>query len=154
MSEQIQLRRGTAALWAANNPILALGEPGFETDTYKLKIGDGVTQYSVLPYYGVGATGATGPAGVGGTAVIDFGAFPGSSTASVAVSSPTTQSTSVPNAYIAAVATSDHTVLDHNYAALFIVLTVEVPIDGVGFQIDAICKDTIIGTFNVNWNWV
>ena len=37
-----QLRRGTAAIWEKNNPILSRGEPGFEIDTNRLKIGDGL----------------------------------------------------------------------------------------------------------------
>lgn len=47
----IQMRRGTAAEWTAANPVLAAGEPGFEKDTNKLKIGDGVTTWSLLPYF-------------------------------------------------------------------------------------------------------
>lgn len=39
----IQAKRDTAANWTANNPTLAEGEFGFETDTKKLKIGDGNT---------------------------------------------------------------------------------------------------------------
>ena len=50
MATLIQLRRGTAAAWTAANPILAEGEPGFETDTKKEKIGDGVTPWNTLPY--------------------------------------------------------------------------------------------------------
>lgn len=45
-----QLKRGKAAAWASANPLLRVGEPGFETDTGKLKIGDGVTSYNDLPY--------------------------------------------------------------------------------------------------------
>lgn len=45
---QIQLRRDTAANWASANPILASGEPAFETDTGVFKIGDGVTAYNSL----------------------------------------------------------------------------------------------------------
>lgn len=47
----IQLHRGLAATWARNNPILAYGEPGFEKDTYKLKIGDGISPWNDLPYF-------------------------------------------------------------------------------------------------------
>ena len=47
---KIQLRRDTATNWASANPILASGEPAFETDTGKFKIGDGVTAYNSLPY--------------------------------------------------------------------------------------------------------
>jgi len=45
----IKTRRGTAAEWSAANPTLAAGEPGYETDTGILKIGDGVTAYNTLP---------------------------------------------------------------------------------------------------------
>ncbi len=49
----IQTRKGTAASWASSNPVLAAGEPGFETDTKKLKIGDGTTAWNSLPYFTV-----------------------------------------------------------------------------------------------------
>lgn len=48
MPIQIQLRRDTAANWAASNPTPALGEPCFETDTGTIKIGDGTTSYNTL----------------------------------------------------------------------------------------------------------
>lgn len=46
----MQMRRGTAAAWTAANPILAAGEWGLETDTKKLKMGDGSTAWSSLTY--------------------------------------------------------------------------------------------------------
>lgn len=46
----IKLRGDTATNWTSNNPILALREPGVETDTSKIKIGDGVTAWNSLPY--------------------------------------------------------------------------------------------------------
>lgn len=46
----LQFRRGTAALWASANPVLAAGEFGFETDTKKGKVGDGTTAYNSLGY--------------------------------------------------------------------------------------------------------
>lgn len=45
-----QLRRGNAEVWAKNNPVLAAGEPGFELDTGKLKIGNGNDTYNDLSY--------------------------------------------------------------------------------------------------------
>ena len=48
----IRLRRDTAAAWAAANPVLALAEPGLETDTNLIKYGDGVTAWNSLPYAG------------------------------------------------------------------------------------------------------
>jgi len=67
MAYRILLRRDTAANWSANNPVLASGEPGYETDSSKLKIGDGSTQWLSLPYY-VGGIGPTGPSGAQGPA--------------------------------------------------------------------------------------
>jgi hypothetical protein len=52
MATQIKLRRDTAQNWTTSNPVLALGEPGIETDTYKFKFGDGQTAWSNLAYYG------------------------------------------------------------------------------------------------------
>ncbi len=57
MAIEIQLRRDTAANWTAVNPTLAQGEPGYETDTGKLKFGDGATAWNTLPYFStVGTT--------------------------------------------------------------------------------------------------
>lgn len=53
---RIQLRRDTAANWSTNNPTPAAGEPCYETDTGKLKIGDGSTAYNNLAYQGGGST--------------------------------------------------------------------------------------------------
>ena len=50
MAIQIQYRRGTAAEWTAANPTLATGEPGYETDTGKFKVGDGSTAWTSLAY--------------------------------------------------------------------------------------------------------
>lgn len=50
----IQFRAGTAAAWAAANPILAANEPSFETDTGVQKIGDGTTNYTSLATAGSG----------------------------------------------------------------------------------------------------
>jgi len=46
----IQLRRGLAATWASTNPTLNAGEMGLETDTKKIKIGDGSTAWNSLEY--------------------------------------------------------------------------------------------------------
>lgn len=96
---RFELRRGPAAEWTAENPVLSAGEPGFENDTGKLKIGDGVQVWTSLPYFlpdddiaaliaaaiadatltGVpgptgptGATGATGPAGSDGASAYEI----------------------------------------------------------------------------------
>ncbi len=67
---QIQVRRGTASQWTSTNPTLASGEWGFETDTGKVKIGNGSTAWNSLAYQGAGdiegVTAGTGLSG-GGT---------------------------------------------------------------------------------------
>lgn len=47
----IVLRVDTAANWTAANPVLLLGEEGYEQDTISKKIGDGVTAWNDLTYY-------------------------------------------------------------------------------------------------------
>lgn len=49
-NDVIKFKRGTAANWTSLDLVLRVGEPGFETDTGKLKIGDGVTSWNSLGY--------------------------------------------------------------------------------------------------------
>lgn len=56
---QIKLRRGTSANFTSKNPVLGIGEPAYETDTKKLKIGDGTTTYTQLPYFSSGGGGSS-----------------------------------------------------------------------------------------------
>ena len=51
MSTKIQIRRGLAATWVSSNPILSSGELGLETDTNKVKIGNGSTAWNSLDYF-------------------------------------------------------------------------------------------------------
>ena len=50
MPTQIQLRRDTAADWTSNNPTLAAGEFGWESDTNRFKIGTGSAAWNSLDY--------------------------------------------------------------------------------------------------------
>ena len=50
MATTIQLKRGSALAWSKLNPVLAVGEPGFEKDTGRLKIGNGLDTWNNLPY--------------------------------------------------------------------------------------------------------
>lgn len=50
MATQIQLRRDTASNWTSNNPTLAAGEFGWESDTNKFKIGTGSAAWNSLGY--------------------------------------------------------------------------------------------------------
>lgn len=46
----ILFKRGKAYSWKILNPILQAGEPGFEIDTNRFKIGDGITHWNGLDY--------------------------------------------------------------------------------------------------------
>jgi len=50
MAATIQVRRGTASQWSTANPTLAAGEIGFESDNFKIKIGNGSSAWNSLPY--------------------------------------------------------------------------------------------------------
>ena len=58
MADRIQIRRDTAANWTSANSVLAQGELGIQTDTGKLKAGDGSPAWSSHSYYTLGTTGA------------------------------------------------------------------------------------------------
>jgi hypothetical protein len=55
MATRMQQRRGTAAQWVSTNggagPVLNAGEMGWESDTNKFKIGDGVNNWTSLDYF-------------------------------------------------------------------------------------------------------
>lgn len=46
----IQLKRQHAAVWAQINPVLKMAEPGVESNTGRVKIGDGITKWNDLKY--------------------------------------------------------------------------------------------------------
>jgi len=62
-SRKILIRRDTAANWTSANPTLSAGEMGGETDTGKLKLGNGATAWNSLSYLG-GVTSVNGATGV------------------------------------------------------------------------------------------
>jgi len=47
----IKIVRDTLENWKKNNPILEENEPALETDTRRLRIGDGIHKFMDLPYY-------------------------------------------------------------------------------------------------------
>jgi hypothetical protein len=58
---EFRLRGDTAARWASINPVLSAREPAVETDTGKLKVGNGVSRWLELGYLsGEGTPGADG----------------------------------------------------------------------------------------------
>ena len=55
LNTRIQLKHGLAASWTEKNPVLLAGEMGIETDTLKMKVGDGASNWSDLGYLGADA---------------------------------------------------------------------------------------------------
>jgi hypothetical protein len=54
MTTRIKLRRDTAANWTENDPVLALGEAGYDTTNNELRVGDGTSVWSELSAIGGG----------------------------------------------------------------------------------------------------
>jgi hypothetical protein len=73
MATQIQLRRGTAAQWTSANPTLSSGEPGYETDTGKFKIGNGSTAWASLAYASSGGPLVVNAGNLGAAYTLDCG---------------------------------------------------------------------------------
>lgn len=55
----LQFMRGESSVVSANDPVLAAGQPFYELDTNKLKIGNGTSRYSQLEYLG-GSSSSSG----------------------------------------------------------------------------------------------
>jgi hypothetical protein len=72
--KRIQLRHDTAANWTSVNPRLLVGEIGIETDTTRMKIGDGVLNWVNLPYFP--GDSVLGSVFDGGTPTSTYGAIP------------------------------------------------------------------------------
>lgn len=57
MPERIKFRRGNRQSWIDNSDMLLFdGQPGFERDTYRLKVGNGADLAGTLPYIGARET--------------------------------------------------------------------------------------------------
>jgi len=90
-----------------------------------------------------------------GTATIDFGAFPGSNEASVAVADQTSiTATSKAEAFVMGDDTSGtHTANDHRYFSALAGLTCGTPSAATGFTIYARSTEKLQGTFALRWVW-
>lgn len=90
-----------------------------------------------------------------GTATIDFGAFPGSNEASVAVTDQTAiTAASKAEAFVMGDDTSGtHTANDHRYFSALAGLTCGTPAAGAGFTIYARSTEKLQGTFSLRWVW-
>jgi hypothetical protein len=132
--------------------------------------GTPLTQRDTMNFVGAGVT-ATDSGGITvvtiptsitqGTALLDFGAFPGKSDATLAVASATIGAGSVPEAWIFPSATADHTADEHDVETLN-VFARDVSA-GVGFTIYGVNSSQlddsaglgtrIYGKWNVGWRW-
>lgn len=102
---------------------------------------------------GDGTWAVVGTTGNSGTAIIDFGAWPGSNEASVVVTGQTGITPTTPvEAWLMAEASVDHTAQDATYAALFVSLTVSPP-SGTSFTINARSEHKMQGQFIVRYQW-
>lgn len=56
INSKLCLRTDSSENWQTANPVLLRGELGVEEDAGRIKIGDGKTEWSALPYFIVGMT--------------------------------------------------------------------------------------------------
>ena len=90
MTSRLQQRRDTAANWTSNNPTLAAGEIGLETDTTKFKIGNGSTAWASLSYAAAGTvTSITAGTGLSGGTITGSGTIAIDSTVATLTGSQT-----------------------------------------------------------------
>ncbi len=135
-----------------SNFTISLKPTGITADTY----GDAAHFVSITVdekgrIAGVQEYPATGSAG--GTATLDFGAFPGANEASVSFADTDILASSKVKAWFASdSSTADHTAGDHKYAPLFISLSAEAD-DGVGGVIYARSEHKMQGLWSVQWEW-
>lgn len=81
MPYRFEIKADTAANWTANDPTLLAAEPGYESDTGKIKIGDGSTAWTSLAYWVVPhvhvAADVSAAGSSGDLQINDSGAFAG-----------------------------------------------------------------------------
>lgn len=120
-------------------------------------VGAGVTASAVGNDVTVTIPGGGGGGGsfTAGSAVLDFGAFPGSNEASVVVTGQASiGATPLVLVFISGDdTTADHTASDHKYVAMLLGLTAGTVVAGTGFTITARCEQKLMGTFDVRWAW-
>jgi len=85
VNTRLQVRRGSASGWTSANPTLYAGEIGYETDSGRLKIGDGTTAWTSLDYNVVVPTGFLAGSGLSVSVAAD------GSTVTYSLSDPTIQ---------------------------------------------------------------
>ena len=145
MAGQGQFKRGTAARWTAVNPILAAGELGLETDTNKMKFGDGASHWSSLPYANIGNTGPQGSTGATGTGL--------SRTTSTTINfgvEDTYVTKDITDAAILTVSAIQVIVLDEDFIVQNVSCGVLSINNGVGYTIWGLAPNGATGICNIN----
>ena len=108
---RFQVRADTAANWTSANPTLLLNEIGIETDTKKLKMGDGTTAWVSLAYFPSIVSGGTvlGNLEIGTTGTLTFeGSTADGFETTLAVVNPTADRTiTLPNVTGTVITTGD-----------------------------------------------
>lgn len=90
-----------------------------------------------------------------GTAVIDFGAFPGVNEAFVSITGQTAiLSTSAVEAYLMSETSAGQTAIDHQYLGLFATFTCGDIVAATGFTIYGRAIEKLTGAFTIRWVWV
>lgn len=125
-----------------------------------LNYADGVLYYkdssnTIQVLNPTGGGGGGGTTLYKGTATIDFGSFPGTSEASVAVTGQTAIA-ATPEIKVFVNGddtTTDHTANDHRYLPLFAQFTAGSVVAGTGFTIYCRSFDKLQGTFKLTWEW-
>lgn len=90
-----------------------------------------------------------------GTAIINFGAYPGSNEASAAVTGQAeiTEAAKAEAFFMADDTTPDHTAADHRWAPVFISLSCGAATAATGFTIHARSTQKMQGQWAVRWVW-
>jgi hypothetical protein len=118
---KLQLRGDTAATWASVNPVLLNNELGLETDTKKLKIGNGSTSWNSLAYFPSIVTGGTvlGNLEIGTTGTLTFeGSTADGFETTLAVTDPTADRTiTLPDQSGTVVVTGNASIVNADIAA-------------------------------------
>jgi hypothetical protein len=121
VNARFQLRADTAANWAAVNPTLLTNELGLETDTQKLKLGNGSTAWNSLGYFPSIVSGGTvlGNLEIGTTGTLTFeGSTADGFETTLAVADPTADRTiTLPNQSGTVVVSGNASIVDADIAA-------------------------------------
>jgi hypothetical protein len=153
MATLIKIKRDTATNWSNNNPVLELGEPGWDTTNKKLKIGDGLLQWTNLDYFSppTASTGVLGIVKVDGTSITINNGVISSTSATASSLTGTTLASNVVNSSLTTVGTLTNLTVTNTItgsitgnAGTVTALTQNQIIAGLGFT------PVGIGTFSVS----